>query len=570
MLQVERHLPAVLASVRCIVERGFDAAAVPAPFVDRLSSSLLEQPALAAAVWRDAALRRRVAELLDAAAADERTYVVVFGAVHMLTAQTKLRLWCGRFWAELERRGVAAVAAANGWHSPRFVATAAHRLAMLLTAGRAAAAPPPPSAELWRQLLDAAAARAPQMEARQVSNLLWGVAKVAERYPSRAAAAAHRRGALVAAAAGRAGAMSPQDVATSLWAAAKLGAAPAPAPLLAAAARLGGRMNCQDVSNTLWALAKLKAPLDGPLRAAMLAALSQLVDQQLPRQVSVCLAALAGLDVLLPLDLSDRLLDAVVRVSPDLTPQGAAVTLRALTRLEVSPPPAELLAAAERTAAAMNAQEVCMCLLALARLRGGVGHGPAAAALQRALARQRRPLAAQDVANGVFALAGLDLAGLEVHEDLRKVLLPRLEAAAPRLPPPGCRMLLRGLEVLEWPVSAPVRARLLQGADDAAAAAARRARSADDGSVAAALVQAADEAARRSPLVRGAAAAAAPAARLLVEHAADDAAPAVNTQLAVGAGDGAAPAALAPLAVGAGDGAAPATCLLYTSPSPRD
>jgi hypothetical protein len=91
-----------------------------AKFIDAFANSMEAHPALLEGTHSFRNVRALVAATLDIAAQDARTYSDDFSTAQMVTAQATLRLYCSRFWGQVERRGLPTARA-------RQVATVVHQ-----------------------------------------------------------------------------------------------------------------------------------------------------------------------------------------------------------------------------------------------------------------------------------------------------------------------------------------------------------------------------------------------------------------------------------------------------------
>ena len=407
--------PALRAAVLWLFEAGLSKGVWRATYAHTLATSVAAHPLLLA----DRAVRVRASALLDAGAADEHTFRNLACVNQHLGAQGKLQLHTARFWAEVERRGVRALAASDTDQAPRFLAVLAHRAATLASAG----AGPPPGPALWMQVERAAAEHGAHMDGQQVSNFLWACGKLSRGGNTSCLPRGMARYVLLDAVASRAGSMSAHAVSLTLWALAALHIRleePQRRPLLRAFAKSSASMAPQAVSNSAWAFAKLGLRLRG--------------------QHLLCLQA------------------AIARTAPAMQPQHVSNTTWALAKAAL-PLPVELMCAAERSAVHLKPQELSSLLWALAE-----ASQPPSPLLRSALltevTRAAHVLNTQQVANIVWALGAPAMQG-KMNTELRAAVLAALERTAVEMLPIGQRMAKQGAERLGWPLPDSLRSTLL-------------------------------------------------------------------------------------------------------------
>ncbi|KAG2498495.1 hypothetical protein HYH03_003746 [Edaphochlamys debaryana] len=238
---------------------------------------------------------------------------------------------------------------------------------------------PRPGGELAQGLLAAAAARLPEANAQELSNMAWSLA-VLQLRPSDA-----WQEAFAAAAAARLPSFAARDLAQCLYGAAKLrlpfrtappGSATAAwlSAALAAAPRLLGSSSGQDLCNVSWALVQMGVPVapDSPLALAFARRLETLAGGAEPSQLALGVWALGKWRVRLTGPQLQALEVATFRKVPLMRPHELAAMLSGFAGMRHTPPSDWLEDAVQQIAARsreFGPQDWTVVLHALARVQ---------------------------------------------------------------------------------------------------------------------------------------------------------------------------------------------------------
>jgi hypothetical protein len=273
--------------------------------------------------------------------------------------------------------------------------------------------------------------------------------------------------------------MNGQDLSTTLWAGAKVGAGFPPdilAALLAAINHVASRMNAQDVANTVWALGsmqaagKLGAEVLSEARAALLHRMHDEASRMIPQEVANCVHGLAHLGWDVPDRVRGAVLQRLQQTAGGMSSQQIANSVYALGRLgwrDLAPVLAALFAAPDRVWDGMIPQAVSNTLHGLASMPAVVDREVDVPPRTRtklcsALVREAPNMNGQTCANSVWALGQLRW---HFNDDVKAALEAWLTERALELTPQNVSNTLLGLAAAAAPLSVVAMAALLTAAD---------------------------------------------------------------------------------------------------------
>ncbi|KAJ1475295.1 hypothetical protein T484DRAFT_2024586 [Baffinella frigidus] len=224
--------------------------------------------------------------------------------------------------------------------------------------------------EVIQRLQALTRAKAPEMDVRGVSSVLYSMAKMYQR--GRKVADDELEGELLARAVATAGDFDPQGVANLLWSLATMGSTPDPRLLEAMQGRataMAGDFTPQGVANLMWALATMGSTPDPRLLEAMQGRATAMAGDFTPQGVANLLWSLATMGSTPDPRLLAAMQGRATATAGDFTPQGVTNLMWALATMGSKADPL-LLAAMQRRATAttgdFNPQDFANLLWALA------------------------------------------------------------------------------------------------------------------------------------------------------------------------------------------------------------